>query len=140
AAADREHELLAGRVQPAGSAVEAVEDDPLDGRVDPARATGARLARVGDLGRRLVERTEPELERDERDIHRSFRRKTAARTRARPARPAQTKNAGLEARVIVASIALARSSRTAASAESWRAPFLSNGLARFGVSPACAFA
>ena len=45
-ASDREHELLARRVQAAGGAVEAVEDDPLDGRVDAACAAGV-AARTG---------------------------------------------------------------------------------------------
>src|SRR5207249_1438737 len=55
-AADRELQLLAGRVQPAGRAVEAVEDDPLQGRVDPAGAALAGLAWVGDLRRRMAQR------------------------------------------------------------------------------------
>ena len=67
AAAERQDQLLARGVQPARGAVEAVEHDALDGRVDAAGAAGARIARVGDLRRRLAQSTAPELDRDERE-------------------------------------------------------------------------
>jgi len=54
-------------VQPAGRAVEAVEHDPLQRRVDPSGAPVARVAGVRDRRRGLVQRAEAELDRDEGD-------------------------------------------------------------------------
>src|SRR6185436_9442505 len=147
-AAEREHQLLARRVQPAGGAVEAVEDDALDRRVDPAGWAAARLARVGDLWRRLAEldadqRGAAQEQGDEhpgRGLHAILRRKPAATISASAANPAQRKKAGRDARVIVAAIAPKRRSRTAASAGSVRAPWALNGCFRSGVSPSCALA
>jgi hypothetical protein len=55
-AAERQDQLLARGVQPAGRTVEPVEDDALNRGVEAARAALARLARVRNLRRRLVER------------------------------------------------------------------------------------
>src|SRR5213080_950974 len=133
---ERENELFARCAEAARRAVEAVEHDALDGRVDPTRAAVSRHARVRQLRRRLAQGSLPELDGDERqaageqcgeDPDRrcatsqsvsSRRRKTNARSSARAAKAAQTKKAEREARVIVDSIAPTSRSRAAARAES----------------------
>src|SRR5215208_87747 len=59
---EREDELLPRRVQAARSSVQAVEDDPLDGRVETAGAAGARVARIGQLRPGLLRGSLPELD------------------------------------------------------------------------------
>src|SRR4029450_5066188 len=64
---DREDELLPRGVQPASGAVEAVEDDPLHGRVEAPGPPLARVARVRDLRSRLLGGTRGQLDSDQRE-------------------------------------------------------------------------
>ena len=81
---------------------------------------------------------------DERPRRAGFTRTSGGRRRPRSAPARRTRRRGRrpsrDARVIVAAIAPKRSSRTAASAESLRAPCALNGCFRSGVSPSCALA
>src|SRR3989442_6155546 len=154
---EREDELLAGRFEPAGRAVQPVEDDPLDHAVNAAagerRPRPARVRdRRRDAPRRPLaefhpdERARPNQEREQEDNAapeswrhcRTRRRAKNATARARAAKAAERRNAGRKARVIVSSIVPTSVSRVAAICGSVPAPRSLNGLARSGTSPAWA--
>src|SRR3954471_21576039 len=129
-------------MQPTRGAVESVEDDPLDRRIEPAaRVCPARPTRVGELRARVpggarahLDRQEPQggdEQSGEDGESRSrptlshvtiLRRKRNATKAASAASPAERKNAGRKARVIVFSIVPTSESRVAASCLSCRAP------------------
>src|SRR2546421_6703383 len=129
-------------MKPTRGAVESVEDDPLDRRIEAAaRVSLARPTRVGELRPGLpsgalaqLDRHEPQGGDEQSGENREsrsrptlshgtiLRRKRNATKAARAASPADRKNAGRNARVIVFSIVATSESRVAASCLSCRAP------------------
>ena len=150
---EREHELLARRVQVAGGAVQAREREPLHGAVDAAaRERGLRRAGIGEA--RLADRAARRARARPRSASRR-RRPSAARataplrvfmrrrsfraagsgTSASSASSAESRNDERKLRVTAPSSAPTSASRTRRSRSSCAAPRRSNGSARSGTSP-----
>ena len=146
---EREDELLAGRVQTAGGAVQAAEHEALHLTVDPAALERRlRRARVGELGlcrsgtRRARSRRSGTRPRPRSTIASRFTRASAGGApgpaRAGRTAPRARTTSGTRASSVDFSVRDERVPRTGARWSWSRAPASSNGLPRSGTSPFCA--
>src|SRR4051812_46777771 len=146
---ERLDQPLTGGVQPAGCIVQAVEDDPLQPRVDPAAETGSlRGTGVDALDLAEAPRAHAELDREKHDggdeqaddpLHRSLRPRRSRGTIASAANNAESAKPGRKLRVSGARTADSSSSRAVRTDSSSPAPASSKGFDRSGISPAWAF-